>query len=96
MRIRALAPPGDQQQWQAPLPARFWAAGFSFSRASLIAAAPYCPHLPHLFFGEEAYQLARMWTRGYDVFALAAAVAFHQWERGVRGASYQGDGRVRF
>lgn len=47
------------------------------------------------FFGEEPYQLARVWTRGYDVFAPSAAPAFHQWARGARAASYQSDGRVR-
>jgi hypothetical protein len=52
---------------------------------------PYCPHLQHLFFGEELYQLARMWTSGYDVFAPPCALAAHQWGRGARAATYQGD-----
>lgn len=77
-----------------PLPACFWAAGFSFSRCSVLHDAPYCPLLRHLFFGEEIYQLARLWTRGYDVFAPSKVVAFHQWERGAREHSYQGDKRV--
>ncbi|PNG99418.1 [Skp1-protein]-hydroxyproline N-acetylglucosaminyltransferase, partial [Tetrabaena socialis] len=50
---------------------------------------PYCPHLPHLFFGEEPYMLARMWTRGWDVFAPAVPLAFHQWERAARAHTYQ-------
>ena len=77
-----------------PLPARFWAAGLSFCRAAAARdAAPYCGRLRHLFFGEEAYQLARLWTAGYDVFAFGVPVAFHQWERGARAATYQRDHR---
>ena len=28
--------------------------------------------------------LARMWTRGFDVWAPPTAVAFHLWSRGYR------------
>ncbi|KAI8476494.1 MAG: GlcNAc-domain-containing protein [Monoraphidium minutum] len=98
LRIKGSAPAGGAARPSAPpgppRPARFWAAGLSFSRAALITDAPYCPGLRHLFFGEEAYQLARLWTAGYDVFAPGAPVAFHQWGRAARGATYQGDGRV--
>ena len=57
----------------------FWAAGFSFSRASLIADVPYDPALKFLFFGEEMAMLCRMWTRGYDLFAPTRALVFHHW-----------------
>lgn len=73
-----------------PLPSCFWAAGFSFSRASLLFEAPYCPHLPHLFFGEELYQLARMWTRGWDVWVPGVIITVHQWARSARGKGQQG------
>ena len=84
MSCRALRerPPG-------PLPSSFWAAGFSFAPAAWLLDVPYCPHLPHLFFGEEQYMLLRMWTRGWDVYAPSQAVAFHQWERKARANSYQ-------
>jgi hypothetical protein len=72
-----------------PLPSRFWAAGLSFAPAAWLLEVPYCPHLPHLFFGEEMYQLARMWTRGWEVFAPSTPIAFHQWERSARPSSYQ-------
>lgn len=45
---------------------------------------PYSPDLPHLFFGEELYHLARMWTRGWDVFAPVCPLVFHQWDRTAR------------
>jgi hypothetical protein len=64
--------------------AGMWAAGFSFARASAVvrgpaAAPPCCPRMRHLFFGEEAYGLARLYTGGYDVFVPARCVAWHQW-----------------
>jgi hypothetical protein len=45
---------------------------------------PYDPHLPLLFFGEELLQLARMWTRGWRVFAPTNSVVFHLWSRDNR------------
>ncbi|GFR46699.1 hypothetical protein Agub_g8318, partial [Astrephomene gubernaculifera] len=73
----------------APLPCGFWAAGFSFARAEWMQEVPYCPSLPHLFFGEESYMLARSWSRGWRVFAPALPLAFHQWQRGARAHTYQ-------
>lgn len=73
----------------APVPSHFWAAGFSFAPSAWLVDVPYCPHLPHLFFGEEQYMLLRMWTRGWDVYAPTQAVTFHQWERKARANSYQ-------
>ncbi|EFJ43296.1 hypothetical protein VOLCADRAFT_96541 [Volvox carteri f. nagariensis] len=80
-----------RQRPAAPLPTYFWAAGLSFTRARWLQEVPYCLHLPHLFFGEESYMLARMWTRGWDVFAPAVPLAFHQWERSARQHTYQRD-----
>eukprot|EP00803_Ostreobium_quekettii_P001537 evm.model.scf_347.10 EVM.evm.TU.scf_347.10 scf_347:75776-79087(-) len=64
-----------------PIPSRFWAAGFSFSRSKLLQNVPYDPNLPFLFFGEELAMLARLWTSGWDVFAPTQPILFHQWER---------------
>ncbi|GAB4817949.1 hypothetical protein N2152v2_004995 [Parachlorella kessleri] len=68
----------------APLPALFWAAGFSFSRAQLLQEVPYDPSLGFLFFGEEMYQLVRMWRQGWDVFTPCCPVVFHLWSRAHR------------
>jgi hypothetical protein len=46
---------------------------------------PY-EELPFLFFGEEQYMLAKMWTRGWDMFAPPRSIAFHQWTRKGRNA----------
>eukprot|EP00775_Hariotina_reticulata_P013751 gene13751-13870_t len=77
-----------------PMVSLFWAAGFSFAPSSWLLEVPYCPHLPHLFFGEELYMLARMWTRGWDVWAPSQAVVFHQWKRSARPNSYQAQVKV--
>jgi len=74
---------------KAPVPSPFWAAGFSFAPSSWLLEVPYCPHLPHLFFGEEQYMLLRMWTWGWDVYGPSQPLAFHQWERSARANSYQ-------
>jgi hypothetical protein len=84
-----------RQQPPGPLRSYFWAAGFSFGPAAWLLEVPYCPHLPHLFFGEEAYMLARMVTRGWQVWAPSMALLFHQWERSERSSSYQACGQVR-
>ncbi len=39
---RLAASPGDD----APLPSRFWAAGFSFSRSRLLQEVPHLPRSP--------------------------------------------------
>ncbi len=58
-------------------------------RSALLHEVPYSRALPHLFFGEEQWMLARMWTRGWDVFAPPEAVAFHLWERAARHSTFQ-------
>ncbi|GIL48603.1 hypothetical protein Vafri_5080, partial [Volvox africanus] len=80
-----------RQRPAAPVPTHFWAAGLTFARSAWLREVPYCPYLPHLFFGEESYMLARMYTRGWDVFAPAVPLAFHQWERSARAHTYQRD-----
>ena len=44
---------------------------------------PYEP-LRFLFFGEELFQLARMFAAGWDAYAPPASVVFHQWSRAGR------------
>lgn len=51
--------------------------------------------LRFLFFGEEAFQLARLWAAGWDVFAPAVAVVFHQWSRAGRRTFQSEVPRVR-
>jgi [Skp1-protein]-hydroxyproline N-acetylglucosaminyltransferase len=75
----------------SPVPCSFWAAGFSFSRSHLIQEVPYSRELPHLFFGEEVYQLTRMWTRDWRIFAPSVPILFHKYERSSRLHTFQSD-----
>lgn len=50
--------------------------------------------LPYLFFGEEQYMLARMWTHGWDMFAPPRSIAYHQWSRAQRSTFFSCVGQV--
>lgn len=60
-----------------PLPALFWAAGYSFSFMSLLCDVPYDPGFKFLFFGEEMAMLARMWT-GNEFRNVLTLVTLHR------------------
>ena len=49
----------------------------------VLEQVPY-EDLPFLFFGEEQYMLARMFTYGYDVFTPPRSVAYHRYSRAYR------------
>lgn len=76
----------------APLPSSFWAAGFSFAPSAFVAEVPYDPHLPFLFFGEEASMVLRMFTRGWDIFAPTRNLLYHRWERHYRPTFWEIEG----
>ena len=86
-RARLLARPPA-----SPCPTCFWAAGFSFSSGELVTEVPYDPHLPFLFFGEEISIAVRAWTRGWDLFAPDAHVAYHLWARTHRATFWELEG----
>eukprot|EP00041_Stephanoeca_diplocostata_P030484 m.923519 g.923519 ORF g.923519 m.923519 type:complete len:630 (-) comp23766_c1_seq12:504-2393(-) len=47
-----------------------WAAGLSFMRCHGERDVPTDPHLPSVFSGEEFGRGSRLWTHGYDFYAL--------------------------
>jgi [Skp1-protein]-hydroxyproline N-acetylglucosaminyltransferase len=67
-----------------PLLAKGWSACFSFSKSDLLHDAPYDPYTPFLFFGEEMDILARMWSRGWDVYAPSIPICFTNFDRSYR------------
>lgn len=69
---------------EAPVRSPLWAAGFSFSRSTLITEVPYDRFLMHIFFGEEVAMAARMFTHGYDFYTPPEMVAYHLWSRDYR------------
>jgi hypothetical protein len=67
-----------------PPEGRGWSACFSFSNSLILHDAPYDPFTPHLFFGEEMDILARMYTRGWQVYAPTTPICFTSFDRSYR------------
>jgi [Skp1-protein]-hydroxyproline N-acetylglucosaminyltransferase len=67
-----------------PIEGRGWAACFSFSNSKIIHDAPYDPYTPHLFFGEEMDIYARMFTRGWKVYAPTKPICYTSFDRSYR------------
>eukprot|EP00633_Aureoumbra_lagunensis_P004009 CAMPEP_0197318572 /NCGR_PEP_ID=MMETSP0891-20130614/51640_1 /TAXON_ID=44058 ORGANISM="Aureoumbra lagunensis, Strain CCMP1510" /NCGR_SAMPLE_ID=MMETSP0891 /ASSEMBLY_ACC=CAM_ASM_000534 /LENGTH=530 /DNA_ID=CAMNT_0042809113 /DNA_START=154 /DNA_END=1746 /DNA_ORIENTATION=- len=70
------APPAIADQ---PMLQPFWAAGFSFARGHFLVNVPYDCCLPFVFMGEEISIGIRAWTHGYDLYAPAQSVIFHEY-----------------
>jgi [Skp1-protein]-hydroxyproline N-acetylglucosaminyltransferase len=69
---------------EGPMLAYGWSACFSFSNSQILHDAPYDPYTPHLFFGEEMDIWARMYTRGWHVYAPSVPICFTSFDRGYR------------
>lgn len=67
-----------------PCKSLFWAAGFAFSSADVVAEVPYDISLEDLFFGEEPSMTVRLWAAGWDFFAPTCIVGYHLWTRSHR------------
>ena len=61
-----------------------WSGCFSFSRSNILHDAPYDPYTPFLFFGEEMDIHARLFTRGWDVYAPTIPICFTVFDRSYR------------
>lgn len=61
-----------------------WSGCFSFSSSNIILDAPYDPHTPFLFFGEETDIFARLYTRGWKIFVPKEPVCFTVFDRSYR------------
>jgi hypothetical protein len=70
------------ENWEhldAPVPARFLAAGFLFAPGSFAREVPYDPDI--YFQGEEATLSARAYTWGYDLFHPTEVLSWHYYIR---------------
>jgi len=67
-----------------PMLAYGWGACFSFSEGDMMHDAPYDPYTPFLFFGEEMDIWARMYTRGWNVYAPSVPICFTNFDRSYR------------
>lgn len=75
-------PRHDWQATQAPVRARFLAAGLIFTLGRFTQDVPYDPAL--YFLGEEITLAVRAFTHGYSLFHPTAHVLWHQYNRHQR------------
>jgi len=74
--------PAEIPDWKAldgPVPARFYAGGFSFTLGNLCREVPHDPNL--YFWGEEINIAIRAYTHGYDLFHPPVNIAWHYYGR---------------
>lgn len=62
---------------ETPAVTAFIGAAFLFTRADVITAIPYDPHL--YFHGEEITYSSRLWTHGWDLFLPNDVIVFHDY-----------------
>jgi len=62
-----------------PIPSPFCSGGLLFAPAQMIIDVPYDPNL--YFIGEEITMAARLWTRGWDIFAPYDNLIYHDYGR---------------
>lgn len=59
-------------------------ACFYFGHSDIIRLVPFQPDTPFLFFGEELFLTARLWTHGFDIVGPTHSVLYHLWVRDYR------------
>lgn len=59
----------------------FVGAGFQLSSADVLIEVPFDPKLDMLFVGEEILYSARLWTKGWDMFAPDMNIVKHHYNR---------------
>jgi [Skp1-protein]-hydroxyproline N-acetylglucosaminyltransferase len=67
-----------------PQKSKGWSGCFSFSKSNIILDSPYDPYTPFLFFGEEMDIFARLFTRGWTIYAPSVPVCFTVFDRSYR------------
>lgn len=63
-----------------------WGAGLSFSKCHAERKAPYDPHTPFIFDGEEFSRAIRFWTWGYDIYTPHRVYVVHNYKISQVGA----------
>eukprot|EP00929_Paragymnodinium_shiwhaense_P039505 TRINITY_DN20732_c0_g1_i2.p1 TRINITY_DN20732_c0_g1~~TRINITY_DN20732_c0_g1_i2.p1 ORF type:complete len:620 (-),score=128.81 TRINITY_DN20732_c0_g1_i2:145-2004(-) len=57
-----------------PCLSKLWAAGLSFARCHAERDVPNDPQMQGIFMGEEFSRASRLWTNGYDLYAITRPV----------------------
>lgn len=73
-----------------PIPCMEMAAGFMAFPGTALREVPYDPFLSYSFFGEEILHSLRLWTAGYNIYAIGKPVAVHHYTRAGK-PKYTGD-----
>lgn len=73
-----------------PIPCMEAAAGFMCFPGAALRDVPYDPFLSYTFFGEEILHSARMWTAGYNIYAIGKPICTHHYYRHNK-PKYTGD-----
>lgn len=69
----------DVENLTAPMPAKFYAAGFCFADGLFCKEVPHDPD--YYFHGEEISITARAYTNGYDLFHPHKVILWHEYTR---------------
>ncbi len=67
-------------QAKSPILSPLWSSLFSFGRTHHIHRVPPDPNLVHAYDGVEYGMLARLWTRGYDIYAPSKIIVYHDYD----------------
>lgn len=65
----------------APIKCMLMSAGFMCFPGVALREIPYDPLLSYIFFMEELLFSARLWTHGYDIYAIGKPVCSHHYTR---------------
>lgn len=71
----------DGRSDRSPIPVMFMSAGLMCMPGKAIADVPYDPYISYAFFGEEILHSARLWTSGYNLYAIGRPIATHHYYR---------------
>ena len=85
------------KKFERPFECLFYAAGFNFSYGRVIEECGYTDEVDNLFFGEELFQMQKLFTKGYSMYTPPENLIYHLWERNYRptfAQDNQGDKEV--
>ena len=86
-RLSRKIPGGGVMQVGEFMESPFVGAGFQLSGADVLLEVPFDPKLDMLFVGEEILYSARLWTRGWDMYAPDMNLVWHHYNRYIPAAS---------
>lgn len=65
-----------------PSPTMTVSQGFMFAPSEAFREVPFDPHI--YFFHDEITLAVRLWTHGWDLYAMSRALIWHHWKRSER------------